>query len=366
MKKHLLIYGAGAIGRGYVPWVFSPNEFEFTFVESSSELRNLLNKNRSYKTYCTREGAYIQQEVAVLNCLAPGEELDLITKVDGVITAVGPRQVLELILPLSKATCPVVLFENDATLAPLLQKLTENPRIYFGVPDVITSNTAPMAFLTDDPLAIVTEDGKCFIEDGAVSLGGESLYVSSEELQKQWVAKLYIHNTPHCIAAYLGSLLNCTYLHEGMGHAQIFNMVEGAMGEMASMVKMRYGLDAQFVDWYAKKELSRFSNILLYDPINRVAREPFRKLEPHNRLVGAAQLALASGIVPMFILKGILSAFLYNKKNDPDFNITYLIRGLSPHHFLKLIINLDTHEALFILLVEQWDSIMTELKGLHP
>ena len=35
MKKRLLIYGAGAIGRGYIPWLFPSKDYEFSFVESN-------------------------------------------------------------------------------------------------------------------------------------------------------------------------------------------------------------------------------------------------------------------------------------------------------------------------------------------
>ena len=62
---------------------------------------------------------------------------------DGIITAVGPRSVLSLKDNFTVNHCPIILFENDITLVDTLRKLTGNKRIYFGIPDVITSNTAP-------------------------------------------------------------------------------------------------------------------------------------------------------------------------------------------------------------------------------
>ena len=47
MKKTLLIYGAGAIGRGYIPWVFPPKNYDYYYVETDNNLANLLNKNKS-------------------------------------------------------------------------------------------------------------------------------------------------------------------------------------------------------------------------------------------------------------------------------------------------------------------------------
>ena len=46
MKKKILVYGAGAIGRRFIPWIFPPSEFEINYVESDSKIRDLLNKQK--------------------------------------------------------------------------------------------------------------------------------------------------------------------------------------------------------------------------------------------------------------------------------------------------------------------------------
>ena len=49
MKKRLLIYGAGAIGRGYVPWLFPSKDYEFSFVESNSVLCRALQSKKVFQ-----------------------------------------------------------------------------------------------------------------------------------------------------------------------------------------------------------------------------------------------------------------------------------------------------------------------------
>ena len=66
-------------------------------------------------------------------------------------------------------------------------------------------------------------------------------------------AKLYIHNTPHCIAAYLGYLNSKTYLHEGMQNNKIYEIVEGSMLEMSRTILKLFSLNEDFVDWYSKR-----------------------------------------------------------------------------------------------------------------
>jgi len=362
VKNKILVYGAGAIGRGYIPWIFPSDRYELSFVENNSELRGLLQKQKEFTTYRTKSGQYVKLICEFKDCFDLGEEDP--TDYDGIITAVGARQVYALIDSLSNVDCPIVLFENDSKIPLELSELTGKSNIYFGVPDVITSNTAPAEMLEQDPLSIVTEDGVCFVEDGAVDLGGDISYVSQEELSKQWTAKLYLHNTPHCIAAYLGAMHGKTYLHESMARDSIYSIVEGAMNEMSRTLIQLFDLDKEFVEWYSKKELARFSNVLLYDPVLRVAREPFRKLGLHDRLIGAAQLSLSVGVMPNNLTLGIMSAFLYDEEHDEDFHIKILMNSLEKEKFLKLIINVNPHEALYKLLVKKWDESIDTLKGI--
>jgi len=359
MKKKILIYGAGAIGRGYIPWIFPSEDYKLSFVENNKELREKFQGRNEFITYMVKGSRYEQIVCKFEDCFAPGEED--VDSYDAIITAVGPRQVLLLAPILSKARCPVILFENDSGLSLELRNLTKKKDIFFGIPDVITSNTAPNEILLIDPLSVVTEEGVTYIEEGASSLGGHVSYVSASEMKKQWMAKLYIHNTPHCIAAYLGSLKGFDFLHEGMQIKSIYTIVQGAMREMSQTIVKLYNLDNDFVDWYSDKELYRFSNILLHDPISRVAREPFRKLGLRDRLIGASQLSLSAGVIPKNIILGILTAFSYDQSKDEDAHIKILLNSLNPNDFLEIIIGLKSHEALFRLISSSWQISMKKL-----
>lgn len=356
MKQKLLIYGAGAIGRGYLPWVFTPDKYEYYYVEKNQVIRKLLQKQRSFTSYMTLGDKYDIKKVPILDCFAPDEETDLIKKVDAILVAIGPRNFISLQSVLSHTNMPVLCFENDSSLPELMSKATGNDNIVFAIPDVITSNTAPKKFLSKDPLSIVTENGVSFVDEKVKQVGGDCNYVSKEELRKQWLAKLFIHNTPHCITAYFGSLLGNGYVHEAMQNTQAAKIIEGVMLEMEKMLLKRYRLDREFIRYYAKKELSRFSNVLLYDPIYRVAREPFRKLAPNERLIGAAELCISAGFIPKNLLIGVMAAFCFENDSDPDFHIKHLMNALSPEDFLSIIIRLRPSEALFKILVERWDK----------
>ena len=133
------------------------------------------------------------------------------------------------------------------------------------------------------------------------------------------------------------------------------------MSEMLKTLKLNWDIPHNFLEWYAKKEIMRFKNTLLYDPISRVAREPLRKLEINGRLIGAAQLCLYNGVFPNNILKGIISAFMFENKKDSDNHIELLKDSMNPEHFNKYILGLRTGEPLDLLLKDKLNKIRDEL-----
>ena len=362
MKYNILVYGAGAIGRGYLPWVFSPGEYEYSYVEANPMLVKMLQQRKEFTTYQTKNNSYKALRVFIKNCYQVGQEKEALKNADLIVIAVGPRNIPLLAEHLKEATAPIVLAENDPETVEMVKSVTGSNKVFFAIPDVIASNTAPENLLKKDPLAVTTEDGVCYIDKSLSHFKSNANYVSKEELDKQWKAKLYLHNTPHCIAAYLGAQLSVQYVHQSMKNKKVYQIVQGAMKEMQQVLIKKFKLPTTFVNWYAQKELKRFSNELLYDPINRVAREPFRKLAPGGRLIGAAQLCLSSGVMPENITKGIIAAFHYKNKNDPDAHISLLVHSLTPGDFLSIILGLKEGSALYELLLEQKLSYNSLLK----
>lgn len=294
------VYGAGAVGRGFLPWVFRDAEFEF--VDPNVNLRR-----DSYRTYMTYNG-YNHIDVTIHSPSKP----------DVIFCCVGTRNCTKIADQFRNPAVPVYVCENDSRVVPVLREMTGNDNIWFAIPDVITSNTAPKAFLDIDPLSVVTEEGTLYMPFGSKILDGGS-YLSPEMMHNQWIAKLYLHNTPHCIIAYHGYQKGYSFISECMDNDWIRKECEGILNECIEMVIHQYGLNRKFAEYYAEKEIKRFSNPLLYDPITRVAREPLRKLGEGERLIGAARLCIQSNIIPEHIIRGIKACLKYDNPNDPDF-----------------------------------------------
>jgi mannitol-1-phosphate 5-dehydrogenase len=352
MNSRILIMGAGAIGRGFLPWIIDLTQHDIVFVDKNS---NIIEKLKTLKTFTTfrvkgKEYEMIQVPVAESYTL---EEFSLNNQEQflAAFFAVGPRNVEEAAKCIIGGEFPVIVCENDPESVEQVTRVIGHTNVYFAVPDVIVSNTAPNSLLSIDPLAVVTEQGEFYIQEGPKDLYGKFNYVPKAELiEIQWTPKLFLHNTPHSIAAYLGALVGEEFVHEAMNHQAISNIVEGAMIEMLQALKIQWNIPHDFLDWYANKELERFRSKLLYDPISRVAREPLRKLEKHGRLLGAAQICLSLGVLPRNIIKGIIAALLFRNEKDPDNYLSMMRDVMGTRDFNRYVLGLRPGEPLDLML----------------
>jgi len=366
MKTKIILMGAGAIGRGYLPWTLDAAQHDFIFVDSNPTIVDRLNVHGGYTTYRVNGDEYQQRYVPVLAAYTP-ETFRVAEHEDAVACffSVGPRNVAKAAQLMVGSRLPLILCENEPETVAVAQRVVGHDAVYFAVPDVITSNTAPQHLLAKDPLAITTENGILYVEAGAQGVHGDLHFISREEvLRIQWTPKLFLHNTPHCITAYLGALMGATYVHEAMQHAQAAQIVEGAMTEMLQALKLQWDIPHDFLEWYAQKELARFRCQLLFDPVARVAREPLRKLELHGRLIGAAQMCLTLGVLPQNLLKGIVGAILFEDVNDPDHHIGLMREAMSTPDFNRYVLGLRPGEPLDLMLRDHMEAITQELREL--
>lgn len=366
-REQILIIGAGAIGRGFLPWVFPEGRYEFVFVDVNKPLVSSLKERGSYTSHMADDQCGLRpRQFQVTQALHLSDlQISKIKPPTTCYVAVGPRRVVEAVEKLKGYRGPIVLLENDDKATELARASIGQENIYFAIPDVIASNTASPEHLAADPLSLHTEDGVLYVDERARGAEGSIEYCSSEELRRQWLAKACLHNTPHCIAAYLGSFLRKTYIHDVMAVPQAEKVVRGAIQEMLKALKLGWDIPHSFLEWYAEKELRRFSNVALHDPISRVAREPFRKLQLDGRLIGAALMCMRVGFVPVNILQGIVAALLFDDGSDPDRHIIFAKEFLPPAIVFSYLLGLRPGEPLHSILSENFADLVRRLQNMR-
>ncbi len=127
-------------------------------------------------------------------------------------------------------------------------------------------------------------------------------------------AKLYGHNAVHALLGFLLRREGCRMMSSALERPDLMALARTAfLEESGAALCAKYGgMDPLFTREgfrdYAGDLLERMVNPHLQDTVDRVTRQPRRKLEWNDRLIGAMRLALAQNIDPQRFAQGAAAA----------------------------------------------------------
>jgi len=343
-------FGAGNIGRGFMGQLFFESGYKTVFVEARKDLVDMLNRRGSYPlrildAYAQRE---FTLEIGNIEAISVSEKDlvgEIIAQADILCTAVGVKN-LAAVAPLivmgverrrarNAAPIDVLLCENILDAAQRLQtavyqELDENARNWandhFGFVGTTVARMVPGAgerFKSDDPLQVVADSYHKLAYDGKAMKGAppaiEGLYPVSN-FKAEVERKLFIYNLGHAALAYLGYLKGFSYVHETMSDEKSNTIFEGALDETSAALLKIYpeDLDPQEHEEIRKDVRVRFGNPMIMDSVQRVGKDPIRKLGPQDRLIGSARLCLSQNIFPENIARVCAAALRYTEKRDQE------------------------------------------------
>src|SRR5271157_4280402 len=143
---------------------------------------------------------------------------------------------------------------------------------------------------------------------------GLTAFVEKEDLLPFEEAKLYGHNATHALAAYLCSLRGLPLIADLRQVPDLLGFILAAFLEESgeALIRKHAGKDRLFTREgyreYALDLLERMTNPYLQDSVERVGRDPLRKLGWDDRLVGTLRLALQQYVVPRRYALGAATA----------------------------------------------------------
>jgi len=140
----------------------------------------------------------------------------------------------------------------------------------------------------------------------------------SEDQTAALERKLYIKNTGHMSIGILGYLKGYKLMDQAARDPEIFQLVDAATRESAQAVMTKHGFPAEEIEKYRTDFLEQMKSPFLPDDIKRVIREPIRKLEREERLIGPAVLCYEQGRPPIALARIIRVAFNIINSDDPQ------------------------------------------------
>jgi mannitol-1-phosphate 5-dehydrogenase len=330
-------FGAGNIGRGFIGLLLHEAGYEVVFSDVNATLIGMLNSTPSYRVVEAGAGG-VEKTVTgyrgIDSSADPEALVAAIASADVVTTAVGPN-VLRFVAPaiaqgilarpISAGPLAVMACENALGATALLRQhvLEHAPEAEVAVRAVF-ANTAVDRIVPEqhaDGLDVLVEP-YCEWAVESTPFGANPPGIPGAhfvpDLAPYIERKLFTVNTGHATTAYHGRLAGHATIAEALADAAVRSAVEAVLLETSEYLVAKHDFPAEEQRAYREKTLERFSNPAIDDSVERVGRQPIRKLSRHERFVGpAAEIAEAGGSAAA-LLGAMTAALRFDAPGDEE------------------------------------------------
>jgi mannitol-1-phosphate 5-dehydrogenase len=217
-------------------------------------------------------------------------------------------------------------FENVQFLNTVIGKMSQ---VVTDPEQIEEKNLKPMASGIQRAF-LVEEFNKIMVSKAALAdfSPGIEVFAEKDDLLPFEEAKLYGHNAIHFMLACLGDYKGYTRMAELKNDKEIMQTARkafleesgGALINKYSHLNEQLFTEAGYRD-YADDLLERMTNPHLDDPVDRIARDPIRKLDLNDRIFGTMQLALEQGIKPENLALGASAGLNYILKKADELKL---------------------------------------------
>jgi mannitol-1-phosphate 5-dehydrogenase len=320
-----VIFGAGSVGRGFIGQLFAESRLEVVFVDVVPQIIDGINRDGCYPHLTVSNAGRTETSVGparAINSADSQRVIEAVAHTDILATAVGAGALAKIAEPLAlglarrhelgRLPVNILLCENLHAAAAYMkgqlslhleesvrdQVLSQVGLLETSIGRMIPVPSAELHAI--HPAAVSVEPYKYLPFDVAAVKGalpeiagltGDPTVPFSYYTDR----KLYLHNLGHCLCAYLGELNRDTYIADAINQPAIRSLVRSAMLESALALAAKYGQPIGGLIDHMDNLLARFGNHSLQDTVERVGRDPERKLAPGDRFLGAYALAVEAG-----------------------------------------------------------------------
>jgi mannitol-1-phosphate 5-dehydrogenase len=340
--KKAIHFGGGNIGRGFVGEFLHQAGYEVVFVDVMDSIIDSLQKTKTYTV--TEVGESGSKTTTVDNYRAINSKhdeakvIEEISTADTITCAVGPN-ILKFIAPViakglnerKKDTPAAVIACENAVMATntlrgfIEQGLTDETKAKIDSVARFANSAVDRIVPHQDADAGLNVKIESFWE-WCVELppfkGTEEPKVAAihyvDDLSPYIERKLFTVNTGHATTAYFAKLAGKEWIHEALADSTIRSHVDAVLKETASLIVSKHGIDAKEQSDYVAKIIARFSNAALQDKVDRVGRQPLRKLSRGERLISPAAQLAEQGHTPSALLDVIEAALKFQNVEGDD------------------------------------------------
>ncbi|MGE0132310.1 MAG: 2-dehydropantoate 2-reductase N-terminal domain-containing protein [Blastocatellales bacterium] len=337
----IIIIGAGRVGLGALGAALAMQGHEVVFAARRAEIVNSINLH-GYDVM-TKGASEARIEVRGVRAVTmPGEDFAReVAQADQIYTSVRPDNLPEISATLAEAILsriksgvkrPLDVFccENLKNAGSQLERLiftnlpfqfAQQVQDYVGFNAAISDRIVSSQEQDETGRIVITADatGDVLFDTLQIKADFDILppFKGLDNFPACIEEKLYILNCGHAVCAYLGYKRGYKYIHEAMADENVNRTVVGAMLEAQRALQCKYGRTLHYGS-LINDILASFSNSALMDTVARVGRDPVRKLQSDDRLIGPAKLAYRYGIETTYLIQGCAAALSFAEQDDPQ------------------------------------------------
>lgn len=381
-----LIIGAGRIGRGFVTELLVKNKVNLTYFDYDQNLVREMNDRGSYTIHvlgneakntvvCDYKAHSIADEAAFCRAWEAA---------DFIFTAVGGKNLQTVAECIGKAfrnadseavrqeknivTCENWIEPARKLQAAILETLTPEERTRFseqvGVSEAVvmaSGVSAPPGTTLENSVDTWVQDFWYLPIDKSRIIGEQPDWQHIEFIDgfgNLLQQKLYTNNTSVALIAYLGYLKGHTYVAEAANDPEIEEILDQAYQEIHLALVKGMRIDEESQTIFSRRAKEKYQNREIIDLLVRIARDPIRKLQPTDRLIGPAKLALSVGVKPSALALAAAAALFYDDEADSDaVKLRELRQNEGAEGVLQKICGLKADEELYRLILESIDVL---------
>ena len=339
--KLAIQFGAGAIGRGLLGKVLHDSGYHVLFVDVYEPIVDRINED-GYFTVELSDHDFESQKIDNVSALCSRNDSDLekiyekISQADIITTSVRVENLdstskiiakgLEQKYPDDKKV-DILAFENAYRASDILKEdIIKNSSLSADqieeiatFPNTVTDRIVQNKEVDGKPVVEISDDFEAVIEQPKLADPSSKPVKDAEytdDIDKMLERKLFLVNGAHAATSYFGYQKGYEIMDEAFGDKEILADVKNLMDESANVLIKEHGLDKDELERFKESKLNRFLKTAAHDTIERVGRDPVRKLGISDRLVAPAIKAYDEGLAFDNLSKAIAYAFKYDEKSD--------------------------------------------------
>ena len=359
MSKIAMV-GAGKTGRGFIGRLLAEDGKEILFIDKNAELVKALNNAGSFSVSFfggVREPMRVGNFKAVTWVDADLSDIDVIFVSVGGMNLPDVGNELKKLINDGKMR-HIVVGENASHPAKTLKEA-------IGLDNVTVSESTVFCTTIENGELDISSENYPYLQCDAKPLDGYDLKIKGvrpiEGFENFLTRKLYTYNAASCVIAYLGFVKGYTDYGAAANDSEILELLDRNYSATNKVLCKVYGYSEDDQREFAALSKQKFCDRTIADTVSRNAREPQRKLQKAERIMGPLCLIEEYGEDTSVLLMTAAAALLYEHESDKSWQ--QIKESHTPSEILSEICGLPESSKLAGEVLEKYEFLKNYMKN---